>query len=311
MSNHSEELTHDSIETSDDFEFALAETGSEVSFEESHANDDSANSESGINQSENPVTDNNERQSDSTENAIANKSNNDTLNSGQVTSNHVDQNDCHDQTAQPPACDKHALLPVVVDSTESTAFIDLFNTGGEMAVEVPADNAVSCNDIALNDSNQDQTLSMIQSKLAADEVAKMNAKGQIEVTKTVADDCQITYVYGETPVPKNPLYEVKLNDLVSGNLPFRENANKDRAFLVRVDGVFKEIVFSAQLMNGLFALNQPALRKNPVMDKCFIKALIIGICTIRAIRDDAIAINKDILAFMKGTRKQHTKRILT
>lgn len=69
---------------------------------------------------------------------------------------------------------------------------------------------------------------------------------------------------------------------------------------VRIDDVFKEIELSAQLVNGLCLLNQPTNRQNITFDKSFVKALIISICTLQAIKTSGEeAIHKDVLKFIR------------
>lgn len=62
--------------------------------------------------------------------------------------------------------------------------------------------------------------------------------------------------------------------------------------------MFKEVKFSAQLINGLTMFNQPALRQNVAYDKPFIKALIIGICTVQSIQNEE-CIHKDFIKFVR------------
>lgn len=65
-----------------------------------------------------------------------------------------------------------------------------------------------------------------------------------------------------------------------------------------VDGVFREIKFSSQLIKGLSLFNGETRRENVALDKSFIKGLLIGICTINTIRKEK-NIHKDILAFIR------------
>lgn len=67
---------------------------------------------------------------------------------------------------------------------------------------------------------------------------------------------------------------------------------------MEIDGVFKEIQISAQLIKGLTLFNQAPRRQNIFLDKSFIKGLLIGICTLDGIRN-ATVINKDILSFIR------------
>lgn len=70
--------------------------------------------------------------------------------------------------------------------------------------------------------------------------------------------------------------------------------------MVRIDGVFKEIKFSAQLVNGLCLFNQPTNRQKVSFDKPFIKALLIGICTLQTLKlKGEEGIHKDVEKFIR------------
>lgn len=49
--------------------------------------------------------------------------------------------------------------------------------------------------------------------------------GVLKVKKKYDRDCEITYTYGEKVAPKTPMFEVKLKDLISMNIPFKENVS--------------------------------------------------------------------------------------
>lgn len=51
-------------------------------------------------------------------------------------------------------------------------------------------------------------------------------EGKIKVTRYLEDDIFLTYIVGEDFTPLKPLYEVKLNDIISENIPFKENVRK-------------------------------------------------------------------------------------
>lgn len=53
--------------------------------------------------------------------------------------------------------------------------------------------------------------------------------GKIVVTKMLDNGLEMTYTYGEKPVPLAPLYNVKINDVISGNVPFKENVSRLRS----------------------------------------------------------------------------------
>lgn len=61
--------------------------------------------------------------------------------------------------------------------------------------------------------------------LHANEKAEIK-DGKIYVTKALDSSLEMVYVYGEQAKPKPPLYNVKINDVISSNLPFKENVSK-------------------------------------------------------------------------------------
>lgn len=68
-------------------------------------------------------------------------------------------------------------------------------------------------------------LSTVIPLLAQNETAKLNECNQIEVTRTLSSDCEFSYIWGESLMPKQSVYEVKLNDTISGNIPFRQDVS--------------------------------------------------------------------------------------
>lgn len=92
--------------------------------------------------------------------------------------------------------EKPQFEPVHVDDDDSCAFNDLF--------DVPSISTIN---------------------LEPNERAVANANGQIEITKSLGDGEECTYIYGILPVPRDLIYEVKLNDLLTGNIPFKENVS--------------------------------------------------------------------------------------
>lgn len=78
--------------------------------------------------------------------------------------------------------------------------------------------------------------------------------------------------------------------------------NKDRAYTIRADGVFKEISISTKAVEGLISLNQPGRRENEAKDKSFLKALLISVCSLKTIQ--CLQPNqkpaKEMVNFIKG-----------
>lgn len=97
---------------------------------------------------------------------------------------------------------KNVFETVQVEREESLAIGGLFN--GASAIEA------------------------IRANLCPHEKAVINENGQVLITtfyKCDDEEVECTYVYGEKTIPLNPEYTVKLNDPLSGNIPFRENVS--------------------------------------------------------------------------------------
>lgn len=98
-------------------------------------------------------------------------------------------------------------------------------------------------------------------------------------------------------VHENP-YQVKTNDMVSGNMPFALNAAGDRSYILSQGSVWKPVTLTNRIVKGLIAFNTGSFRDSIRYDEKFIKVLIvacIGIDGIRAQENDPIKID-----FIKG-----------
>lgn len=174
---------------------------------------------------------------------------------------------------------KDVLAPVNMDPDDESAISNLLDDQANDNSDSPADL-------------------IAEISLGCDETAEMK-DGKIIVTRKLNDGLEMVYTYGEKSVPLAPSYTIKINDSISGNIPFKNNATKDRAYFVKIDDQFKEIKMASLLVNGLKILNDGENRKQPGLDKTFVKALIIGLCTQKAI-ENGEQIHKDLLIFMKG-----------
>lgn len=133
----------------------------------------------------------------------------------------------------------------------------------------------------------------------------------------IAANVQIVLMYGENVVidedleyihipgqilqamQSEPEYKTKSNDALCGNRPFKETVNGDRAFLVPNgnDNGFIEVWLTAHAAIGLVKMNKK--RTGQQYDTVFLKALLIGFCTIKKIKE-AEPIDDGILALIKG-----------
>lgn len=180
---------------------------------------------------------------------------------------------------------KHVLAPVNMDSDDEAAIENIF---GDQEKSVEA-----------NDNSDSSSVDLIAKiSLGCGEAAEVK-DGKIIVTRKMDDGLEMAYTYGETPKPLAPLYAIKINDSISGNIPFKNNATKDRGYFIKIDNQFKEINMASLLVNGLQCINNGENRKQPGLDKAFVKALIIGLCTKKAI-ENGEQIHKNLLVFMKG-----------
>lgn len=179
---------------------------------------------------------------------------------------------------------KHILMPVNMDEEDELAIRSLF---GDQEMPVEAND---------NDNTSADSIGTIS--LACDETATI-VDGKIAVTRKLAEGLEMTYIFGETPTPLAPMYAVKINDSISGNIPFHENEEKDRAYLVKIDKRFEEFKMAKLLLVGLKCLNCGENRKKSGLDYAFVKALIIALCTSKAIKN-GMKIHKDLKIFIKG-----------
>lgn len=69
--------------------------------------------------------------------------------------------------------------------------------------------------------------------------------------------------------------------------------------MVKIGDAFMEVKMAATCVKGLLRFNETENRKDTGLDKAFIKALIIGLCTIKQVKEND-RINKDLLIFLKG-----------
>lgn len=106
---------------------------------------------------------------------------------------------------------KNGLATVEMDADDENAINDLFGGQENDSVEADEDNAPV--DLIANIS------------LEHNEKAEAN-NGKIIVTKTLDDSLEMVYTYGEQPRPLAPLYNVKINDVISANFPFKENVSE-------------------------------------------------------------------------------------
>lgn len=102
---------------------------------------------------------------------------------------------------------KNSLQTVQMDLNDKLAINSLFDN--------------SAND---GPSEMDEILPQIELTLGDGETAEKKGD-KIVITKIIDDELEMVYTYGETPKVLPPLYQVKMNDAISENIPFKENVS--------------------------------------------------------------------------------------
>lgn len=79
----------------------------------------------------------------------------------------------------------------------------------------------------------------------------------------------------------------------------KQQASGDRAFKIEIHGEFKEVLLSARVVMGLVTLNGKK-RNDMKTDKVFLKALVIGVCTLKRVKESPSPFDEGIVQFVKG-----------
>lgn len=93
-----------------------------------------------------------------------------------------------------------------------------------------------------------------------------------------------------------PMYEVKANDLLCGNKPFKY-FNGNRYFMIAKDNGFIEIGLAENAVNGLINMNKHKRGEN--FDIIFLKAMLVGFCSSKTIKE-VETIDEGIMDLIKG-----------
>lgn len=74
--------------------------------------------------------------------------------------------------------------------------------------------------------------------------------------------------------------------------------------MVKMGDKYEKVRIGAHVVNGLINFNKPEKRADILIDKSFIKALLIGIVGLKRIKENG-KIEKGLIKFMKGKRPQN------
>lgn len=103
-----------------------------------------------------------------------------------------------------------------------------------------------------------------------------------------------------------PMYEVKANDVLCGNKPFKY-FNGNRYFMIAKDTVFFEIGLAENAVKGLIHMNKHKRGDNS--DIVFLKAMLVGFCSSKKIKEDE-TIDEGIMELIKGKFNNCSHRLI-
>lgn len=113
------------------------------------------------------------------------------------------------------------------DQSEQSSNQEVKNVMPE--VHIPPEDSDAIDAMFDSDSNSDgggyDANSDIQTGAVASNETTFYEDGVLKVRTKYDEDCEYVIVYGTNPQPKIPEYQVKLNDIISGNIPFKENVS--------------------------------------------------------------------------------------
>lgn len=195
--------------------------GGNNDIEETIENDPSQREQSSVN--ENTFNAQNERASNDTTTTIARETNG--RESVSLIDNEFDElhpehsNDNDASTVNEPAPQSSAENEI--DTKIVLATVEMNKEDENAIAHLIIDDENTC-----VESDENNTDSNWMDGLILEHNEKAEVKdGKVLVTKTIDSNLEMVYVYGEQPKPLPALYTVKINDVISGNLPFRENVS--------------------------------------------------------------------------------------
>lgn len=150
-----------------------------------------------------------------------------------------------------------------------------------------------------------------------------NAKKVLLFGKKVVVDTDVEYIslpdQKLEAIKMEPEYQVKTNDLLSGKKAFKTYVsniscyfnfeqqfdymytymqdNGDRYFMVQNGDEFEEILLPFKAVNGLHKMNE--LKRSEQFDVAFLKAMVIGFCTMRNVKESG-RIDKKFRGVIEG-----------
>lgn len=94
-----------------------------------------------------------------------------------------------------------------------------------------------------NVSNEEINILLRSYKPAENEKVALTQDGRIAITKAIDDELEMTFVLGEQLLPIEDRFQIKMNDALSGNMPFQENVH------IKHDNI---LIFTAKTTTFIF-----------------------------------------------------------
>lgn len=117
---------------------------------------------------------------------------------------------------------KHTLPTVCMDEVDELALGLLIDVNSEIE----------------STSAEQPAADLLKSIVLKDNETAVVKAGKIIVTKQISSDLEMMYTYGETPRVLPESYQTKLNDSISGYIPFKENVCENHRYIFRLEEIY-------------------------------------------------------------------------
>lgn len=118
--------------------------------------------------------------------------------------------------------EKYNFPAVQIDADDVLMIAQLFDENSNVGEANEEENV---------ESNEEECGMLAKIQLEENEKANIR-DGKIIVTKFIDDESEMMYTYGEQPKIYPPMYQLKMNDGLSENIPFQENVNIFTKFII-------------------------------------------------------------------------------
>lgn len=174
---------------------------------------------------------------------------------------------------------------VALDVVEPGAAGLNVTTNSKEAQQIEAEN-VNLRELNNNDTVDEREA--LRQREIAENVENLLLYGQ----RVAVDDLEYVHIPGQElkAIEYEPNYEVKSNDLLCGNMPFKLQFNGDREFMAVKGDSYEEVKLKGKAAEGLVKMNKE--KRGEIHDLRFLKGLMIGFLSVQKIKE--FVANEDI-----------------